>query len=124
MMYRAEILENVKMLLGIDSTEKDSLLNFLIDDTVSAVLSYCRIEFLPETLTGIVAQMVAKSYNVNCSGDGDKADIASISQGDRSVSYRGGSSASLLVDFEKRLEPFVNRKGKLPSEVSADVEYI
>ena len=118
MMYRAEILENVKMLLGIGSTEKDKLLSFLIEDTVSAVLSYCRIEFLPEALTGIVAQMVVKGYRLNGYGSEEvPTDIKSISEGDRSVTFAERSGNGIIDNYKSRLAPFVNRKGKVPSEV-------
>lgn len=118
MIYGDEILKNVKMLLGIDGTEKDGILNFIIEDAVSAVLAHCRLEFLPEALTGIVAQMAAKGYRLNGYGSEDvPTDIKSVSEGDRSISFEKRSGNGIIDDYKARLAPFVNRRGRVPSEV-------
>ena len=38
------------MLLGIKDDEQDSLLSFLIEDTVNMIMAYCHIDVLPRQL--------------------------------------------------------------------------
>ena len=42
-----EILDAVKLLLGIKDNDKDGVLMLLIEDTVNSVLAYGRIDVLP-----------------------------------------------------------------------------
>ena len=50
-----EQLGTLKMLLGIKDDEQDSLLSFLIEDTVNMIMAYCHIDVLPRQLvTGTV----------------------------------------------------------------------
>ena len=42
-MFPSEILDGTKLLLGINTEDKDEILSFIIDDTVSCVKAYCRI---------------------------------------------------------------------------------
>lgn len=115
----AEVLRNVKMLLGIADNASDGILELLIDDTITAALAYCRIEVLPYQLIGLVAQMTVKSYRANGYGTAEApAEIKSISEGDRSISFEEKNGANgILNDYEARLKPFVNVKGRVPSDI-------
>lgn len=42
------------MLLGIKDDEQDSLLSFLIEDTVNMIMAYCHIDVLPRQLESLV----------------------------------------------------------------------
>ena len=46
-MFPSEILDSTKLILGITADDKDEILSFIIDDTVSCVKAYCRICELP-----------------------------------------------------------------------------
>lgn len=119
MFYSDEILEKTKMLLGIDNNEKDNILSFIIDDTVDAVLAHCRIELLPKELIGVVSQMAVRVYRENGYGETERPrEVQSISEGDRSISFgKRSNTDGILTDFKSRLKPFINRAGRLPSEV-------
>lgn len=117
-----DIMPTVKALLGITDSEHDTALEMYIEDTITAVLSYCRIDVLPYQLQGLIAQMAAGTYRISGYGSEElPRDVASISEGDRSISFeaRGGKnvSADVFADYRSRLEPWVNRKGRVPSDV-------
>lgn len=116
--FKNEALSTVKMLLGIENNEQDSLLSFLIDDCVNLILGYCRMEILPRQLESLVPVITTDMYRDKGYGKETAPEIIkSISEGERSVSYAQTSSDSeLLADYYKRLKPFVNRKGRVPSD--------
>lgn len=113
-----EILRNVKMLLGIADNNSDGIMELLIDDTITAVLAYCRIEVLPYQLMGLIAQMAVRGYRANGYGAAEApSELKSVSEGDRSISFEQKSGANgILSDYKSRLKPFVNAKGRVPSE--------
>lgn len=122
-----EILEEVKMLLGVaaqegaEETEADKteeLLTFLITDTVGAVMKYCRIEVLPRQLYGLIAQIVCELYRSRGYGDSaNGAAVKSVTEGDRRVEFEGTSQ--IFTDFASRLEPFIDKSARLPSQLEA-----
>lgn len=110
---REQMLSAVKLILGIEDNKKDKLLAFIAEDTVNLVLAYCRIEILPIQLHGAVAQMCAGAYKRISK---ENIDITAIAQGDRKLEFFVPAE-DMLSDFRERLKPFVNRRGRLPSEV-------
>ena len=115
----SQIVRDVKLLLGITDDKQDRILELLIEDTITAVLAYCRIEILPYQLYGLIAQMAVKSYRANGYGAAETpTEIKSISEGDRSISFEQKNGANgILSDYKSRLKPFVNLKGRVPSEI-------
>lgn len=115
-----ERLAKAKMLLGVTDDSKDRILEYLIEDNINLVLGYCRICELPEALESLIPVMTADKYRISGYGseDGDKV-LKSLTQGSKSESY--GSSADMfsshfLNDYKLRLAPFINRKGRVPSD--------
>lgn len=120
MLNKADALQKTKMLLGIEGDSRDNLLSFLIDDCERLALDYCRIDELPEGLYDVIPQMAARKYRDN--GYGTEAapqTVKSLSQGARSVGYSDTNSGtdSFLNSFKSRLNPFRNRKGRVPSDL-------
>ncbi|MCD8391209.1 MAG: phage head-tail connector protein [Firmicutes bacterium] len=105
-----EILSGVKVILDIDDTSKDDILSFYIDDIENAVLAYCRIEFVPKQLYGLIAQIAAEIYT------GSDGRVASLTEGDRKVEFESRSQI-VLNAYKERLKPFRNTAGRVPSEV-------
>jgi hypothetical protein len=119
-----EIRTDVLMLLGISTpTEAQSgIIALLIDDTVEAVRAYCRLAFVPNQLNSLIAQMVARQYRQAGYGTEDTpTDIKSISEGQRSISFSARDLSGMLNDYRSRLKPYINRKGRVPSEVQYTV---
>ncbi len=114
-----EALERLKMLLGIKDNEQDGLLSFLIDDTVDMILGYCRIEILPRQLESLVPVIASDAYRAKGYGQTDAPEVVkSISEGERSVSYaETNPDGDFLSSYYDRLKPFINRRGRVPSEL-------
>lgn len=106
-----EYLDAVKLILDIHDEANDELLTLLIDDTVSMVLSHCRIEVLPRQLEALIPQIAARLYRNNMSGG-----VRSVTEGERRVEYTDGANDALF-GFYDRLKPFVSRAVSLPSEI-------
>mgnify|MGYP004597308301 FL=1 len=118
-MFPSEILDGTKLLLGINTEDKDEILSFIIDDTVSCVKAYCRIDGLPCALYGLCAQLAAKSYRESGYGSEEiPKEVQSVSEGDRSVTFKAVSDTTgIVANFKGRLRPFINRKGRTPSDL-------
>ena len=106
-----EILKDAKMLLNVSDEAAEDKLTFYINDIIEAIKAYCRIEFLPKQLYGLVAQIAVKM----CADGG--SNIKSLTEGERRVEFEQ-SAPSVIGDYYDRLKPFVNHSGKVPSEVS------
>ena len=63
-----EILDAVKLLLGIKDNDKDDVLMLLIEDTVNSVLAYCRIDVLPRQIVSFIPTFTVKRYTANQNG--------------------------------------------------------
>lgn len=114
--YKAEMLADTKLLLGITDNSSDEILTYIIGDTVNMVLSYCRLEILPYQLHGLIPQIAVSMYRTQKNAAG----VSAITEGDRKIEYR--AAGEILSDYCSRLKPFVNCRAKLPSEVQADAE--
>ena len=118
---KSEALDRLKMLLGIKDNEQDSLLSFLIDDTVNLILGYCRISILPRQLESIVPVIAADMYRRKGYGKSEAPQvIKSVTQDKRSVSFKDSADTDtdeFLKEYEARLKPFRNRRGRIPSEL-------
>lgn len=114
-----EVLPKLKMLLGIEGEKQDELLKFLLDDTHDMILGYCRIDFLPRQLESLLPVIAADNYRAHGYGSETAPEVVkSISEGERSVSFAETTpSGDILANYYKRLDPFKNRKGRVPSEV-------
>ena len=115
-MNTENITEYAKMLLDEVDGSKDAVIKFLAEDVAGAILAYCRIEIFPEQLTGLAAMITADLYRERYLGEGS---VKSVSEGDRSVSYDTVTAGSIIGDYEARLLPFVNRKGRVPSDIQS-----
>ena len=93
-----ERLEKLKMLLGIEGTDEDELLTFVLESTEQKILNYCNINELPAELENVLIEMAARFYN---SPDG-VAD--SMKVGDTSVSYSTTKDEQNIIhDYKAQL---------------------
>lgn len=112
-----EIMKMTKTLLGFNDNKKDSVLLIIAADVSAAILAYCRLEVLPKSIYPLAAQMTAKSYRQNGYGTEEAPeDIKSITEGDRTVSLER-RNGSILSDYRARLKPYMNMKGRVPSDI-------
>lgn len=117
---KAEALKKLKMLLGVEDSGKDELLFFLLDDAERLILGYCRRCCLPEPLESLVPVIAADVYRAKGYAAEDAPKIVkSVTEGARSVSFdvKQPTDESILENYYKRLKPYVNRRGRVPSDV-------
>ena len=103
-MLKIAILKN---LLGIVSDEKDTILQFILDDVEKTILNYCNIDELPEGLVSTAYRMAMDIYrNENIgSEEGSSSDITSIKEGDITVSF--GSNSNNVVFANSILKNYI-----------------
>jgi len=89
------MLDNIKMLLGVEDTTKDATINYWIAYYSKMVLKYCHLEVLNADLESIIELMIiARMGGIGSKGsilnnDGDNThEIKSMSRGDYSVTYK------------------------------------
>lgn len=111
-----QLVESAKLILGITGNESDGLLEFYVQDTISAILSYCRLELFPRQLEGFAASIAAKRF-----GEGDSGVVKSVTEGERRVEYRD-EEYDFLAAYASRLKPFVSRAACVPSEMDGDAD--
>ena len=115
----AEILPETKLLLGFTDEEHDELLTLLIETAVNDALAYCRLDFLPKQLYGLIAQITAKLWRTEGYGGAAYAAVRTIQEGDRRIEF-DLSADNALGAFRDRLKPYVNKAGRLPSELDGE----
>lgn len=103
------MLENIKMLLGIDlaDTSKDGIIQFHISSVTTKILNYINQDSLPQQLQHIVIELVVEKMN-------DKDKVKSIARGDTTITYSdanynkmtGAGGADFLKDYKGELNKF------------------
>lgn len=100
------LLEQVKTLLGITSTEKDPLLNLLCDTATAQVKTYCRISDVSNAgLQGLMADIVVTRYRAR--GYGKEAapkTLSKLTEADVSFTFETvqHDTTGELTDTEKK----------------------
>lgn len=104
-MVKAEILQNVEMLLNDKGIKVSATaLDFLYEDTVQYVLNYCNLYELPKELYYTVAKMIINECERQTSS---QAEINSISEGGRSVSFV--NKLEIKKEFDKNTKEILNK---------------
>lgn len=111
-------MDKLKMLLGIANNEQDKLLQFLLDEVRDMICGYCRIESVPTKLESLVPVIAADLYRRKSYGEAEAPqEISTITEDKRSVSFhKQETETDFLKNYYGRLKPFINRRGRVPSE--------
>lgn len=103
-------LEKLKQLLGITGTDRDALLQFCIDSVTETITDYCHVDTIPGGAMNTAYRMAMDLYrNENLgSTDANNGSIASITEGDTSVSYKENTAytQSLLKHYRAQLSRY------------------
>jgi len=94
-----ERLARLKMLLGIEGTDEDERLTFVLESTEQKILNYCNIKELPAELETVLIEMSANFYDAS---DGVPS---SVQVGDTSVQYRRDED-SIIREYKAQLHRF------------------
>lgn len=111
----------LKSLLGIEGEEKDSALEFILEDVENIVLDYCHIDEIPERLKNTCYRMAMELYRNEEIGQeatiSGNMEVTSISEGDTSVSFgevgTSDSETNYTNSLLKNYEAHLNRYRKL-----------
>ena len=103
------MLENIKLILGLDKTDYDYLINLFITKVTKKVEGYCNIEdinelaeneqdalleFIEDKVCNIIANKLSKDgENINTSTTVAQGQVQSITRGSVSITYASGSSS-------------------------------
>lgn len=102
-------VEKLKNLLGISGTEKDKILEFILEETKETILNYCNIDALPEGLTNTSYRMAMDLYRYDCPGDTAPVAVTSISEGDTSTSFDNATNYlqdGILKNYKRQLNRY------------------
>lgn len=106
-------LEEFKSLLGIIDAAQDTALQFILDDVTETILNYCHLPELPEGLKNTAYRMAIDVYRAEGIGasDAPAGDVASIKEGDTTVSFKQAASesfytASVLKNYTVQLNRY------------------
>lgn len=90
--------DKLKLLCDIPAgdTEKDGLLDLLIEQARSYLLTYCRVDFADESMTPLIISMAAEDWG-RMGGEGISYRTAS----GVSESYRGDYSPKIMASLRR-----------------------
>ena len=96
LMSKDDRLAKVKALLGIDGTDQDELLLFVIQTVEEMVLAYINQDTLPAPLEKVLVVMCVSYYKAAGLGTTQAATgpVASVKRGDVQTSFANASGAS------------------------------
>lgn len=105
-------IETVRTLTGNDSIS-DEFISFYLNSTEQFIKSYCNISSIPEALRPTYLEIASLRVKANSSGGSSALgeglkQVASVSDGNQSVSYSSGSAGSKQFISE---EDFISAYG-------------
>lgn len=105
-------IETVRTLTGNDSIS-DEFISFYLNSTEQFIKSYCNIDTIPDALKPTYLEIASLRVKANASGSSSALgeglkQVASVSDGNQSVSYSSGSAGSKQFISE---EDFISAYG-------------
>ena len=101
-----------RTILGITTTDKDDVLQFVLDDVEETVLNYCNLDTLPKGLVKAAYRMAIDLYRAEGFGqEAIESGVSSISEGGATVSFKSSNydtsfTSSLLKNYERQLKEY------------------
>ena len=98
-----------RTILGITTTDKDTVLQFVLDDIEETVLNYCNLDTIPKGLVKTAYRMAMDLYRAEGFGQETiESGVSSISEGGATVSFKSSNydtsfTSSLLKNYERQL---------------------
>ena len=90
------MLDKVKLLLGITTTDEDEILTLLIEMIQDYIVNYCHLSEYSTDLDNIAIQMVLQTYNKI-----GNAGMTSISSNGHSENYLSDYSEDILTQLRR-----------------------
>jgi predicted GTPase len=98
-------IDNIKMLLGITTPEKDSTLNYLNDTAITLVTDYCRRADITPTMSKVIDSIVLRLWRANGYGqESAPQTLSTLTEGTVTMQIKTTqySSDTCLTDAEKK----------------------
>lgn len=116
-------IETIRTLTG-NNQISDAFISFYLDSTKKFIKQYCNIDAVPEDLKPTMLEITALRVKANSDGAAGAVGagvqhVGSISDGNQSVSFAGGSSAASYLSYEDFVSAYgymLNRFRKLSSK--------
>ncbi|KYD30054.1 phage head-tail connector protein [Geobacillus sp. B4113_201601] len=89
-------LDNVKTLLGISDTSRDSLLNIYLSRATSFVKNYCNIDEIPIELDEVIEDIAVYRYRMN-----GVENVKAESKGSLSETYRDSLPDDIIAQLNR-----------------------
>ncbi len=104
-------MEKLRNYLGIPDNSKDIQLEFIIADVEEIIKNYCNIKEIPEGLLQTSYRMAIDLYRKENIGneEGAAMPVASLTEGDTSVSFRQGADEGYKDTILKNYAKSLNR---------------
>lgn len=101
-----EILTNVKVMLGIENTQQDTLLTLYINIICNNLLVRTHRRIFPEKLKYLVIDLVKNKFDANNKDNPDLKAIQSMSEAGRTVNFGASSVTATRLDLiaQKQLD--------------------
>lgn len=108
-------LAKLKALLGIEGDSEDAILEFVIADVEETIKNYCHVDDMPGGLINTGYRMAMDLYRNENIGSctGATGSVASITEGDTSVSFRQYVDDNFKGTVLKNYQPSLNRYRKV-----------
>ena len=106
-------LDTVKLLLAITDDSKDAILQVYINLTKQSILNYCNLTELPSALNYTLCSMVCDVYKEAIVTSGQNANVSSITEDGRTVSFASASEIKASIDDRISKLKELNRYRKL-----------
>ncbi|WP_052516585.1 phage head-tail connector protein [Paenibacillus popilliae] len=107
------MLDKLKIGLGITGTDKDGLLQFVLDVVIDEIANYCNLELLPARLENVAVRMAADLWRSEGYGNESKPQaVKSVHRGDVSTSFTDVATGevkgikAIVDDYAAQLNAF------------------
>ena len=111
------LLDKIKLILGINSSEYDDILTLLAEEVTGAVINYTRVEEMSASLEALTARITADIFIKEGFTDGfsGSAYIRALTEGERKIEFNT-DSGNYLSEYVNLLYVYKDKKGRVPSD--------
>ena len=104
-------LAKLKKVLGLQGTDKDDALEFVMEDVEESIRNYCNVKEVPAGLTHTAYRMAMELYRNENVGEEDEAlMVTSLTEGDTATGFSKQASTeytqSVLKNYESQLRRY------------------
>lgn len=104
------MLDQIKLLLGLEgTTDKDALLTYLLDSTVTKMLNYLNREELPVDLEDVAVEITINRYRSQQADVDTSRTVKSVSVGGVRTEFADSKASTGMGQYIDAYHPQLNR---------------